>query len=170
MNFSECQTQLANHAEVIQALVTDVTEEQARWKPRADEWSILEVVNHLYDEEREDFRTRLDLLLHHPGKPWPAIDPQGWVTARRYNERDLNESLHHFLAERQQSLIWLENLEEPNWGRAEKHPVAGRFTAGDMLAAWVAHDVLHLRQLVELKWQIVADLVRPYDPGYAGDW
>ena len=45
---------------MIQAVLAGVDAEQARWKPDADSWSILEVVCHLVDEEREDFRTRLD--------------------------------------------------------------------------------------------------------------
>ena len=71
----------------ISALVAEVDTTQARWKPAPQEWSILEVIHHLYDEEREDFRLRLDLILHHPDVPWPPIDPEGWVTARRSSDR-----------------------------------------------------------------------------------
>ena len=63
-------------------LVSGLSLEQARWKPSLDKWSILEVVNHLYDEEREDFRQRLSLVLADPMQPWPPIDPRTWVTSR----------------------------------------------------------------------------------------
>lgn len=33
-----------------------VTQSEALYKPHAKSWSMLEVVCHLYDEEREDFR------------------------------------------------------------------------------------------------------------------
>jgi hypothetical protein len=36
-------------------MLRGVTEAQARWKPAPEEWSILEVINYLCDEEREDF-------------------------------------------------------------------------------------------------------------------
>lgn len=170
MKLAACHAQLSQHADVIRTLVTSVSEEQARWKPSPDEWSILEVINHLYDEERADFRTRLDLLLHDPEAEWPPIDPMGWVTERRYNERPLDDSLHSFLSERQRSLTWLDTLDSPNWDNSKTHPVAGTFHAGDMLAAWVAHDVLHMRQLVELKWALTEQTVRPFSPQYAGDW
>ena len=39
----------------------------------------------------------------------------------------------------------------PDWQKAEQAPF-GPFHAGDMFAAWVAHDLLHTRQLVELHW------------------
>jgi hypothetical protein len=171
MELEQCRAQLAQNGEAIRVLVASVSDDEARWKPSADEWSVLEVVNHLYDEEREDFRQRLDILLHQPpGTPWPPINPGGWVTERGYNGRDLSQSLQNFLAERQKSLHWLDNLQNPDFERGQEHPVAGFFHAGDMLAAWVAHDVLHLRQLVELKWALVGQLVRPYNPAYAGDW
>ena len=73
------------NADVFDALTRGVSEEQARWKPASDQWSILEVVNHLADEEVEDFRHRLDLTLHRPGEPWPPIDPEVWARERQYN-------------------------------------------------------------------------------------
>ena len=57
--------QLTSNAGRFEALVQGVSEAQARWKPDAETWSILEIVNPLYDEEREDFRARLDNILHH---------------------------------------------------------------------------------------------------------
>ena len=58
--------QLAQQASVILSLVEGVSQEQAAWKPSLQEWSILEVINHLADEELEDFHTRFDLMLHQP--------------------------------------------------------------------------------------------------------
>jgi hypothetical protein len=39
-----------------------------------------------------------------------------------------------------------------------------------MLAAWVAHDYLHIRQLNELHWQFLAGQVSPDALDYAGGW
>ncbi len=165
-----CITRFQQNAVTIEALVNATDVEQARWKPAPQEWSILEVVNHLYDEEREDFRMRLDLTLHQPGVDWPGIDPRGWVTARAYNTRDLQESLQYFLAERRKSIIWLQTLDAPDWSTAREHPQAGKLCAGDLLASWVAHDFLHIRQLAQLHWQTITRLAKPYGSDYAGDW
>ena len=83
----------ARGAEIIRALIVGVTQAEARFKITPESWSILEVVCHLYDEEREDFRQRLDIILHRPTEKWPPIDPMGWVTTRGYNERNLAETL-----------------------------------------------------------------------------
>jgi hypothetical protein len=168
MNLDYLTARMANNAEVIRALVQTVADEQARWRPDPTSWSILEVINHLYDEEIEDFRTHLDVILRQ-SQPWPSIDPQGWVTARRYNERDLDESLHNFLRERKKSLTWLKGLPSPDWHTVYSAPF-GEITAGDMLASWVAHDLLHTRQLVELHWAYMTMQIRPHKVNYAGPW
>ncbi|RMH74178.1 MAG: DinB family protein [Gemmatimonadetes bacterium] len=155
---------------IIQGLIAGVSMEQARWKPAPEKWSILEVINHLYDEEREDFRQRLDYTLHKPGADWPPINPQKWVTERRYNERDLAESLHRFLTERQASLEWLHQLENPNWEHYKDHPIAPRITANRLLACWVAHDLLHIRQLNALHWAYLNHLSGEGSLDYAGEW
>jgi len=169
MRFENLRQELANGAQVIPALLAGVTPIEARFKPSPNTWSLLEVVCHLVDEEREDFRQRLDLMLHRPADPWPRIDPQGWVTARAYNDHDFAEMLAQWQAERAQSLAWLGGLQSPNWGAIVTSPF-GQMRPGDMLAAWVAHDNLHQRQLVELRRARLLNLAEPYDVHYAGDW
>jgi hypothetical protein len=46
----------------------------------------------------------------------------------------------------------------------------GSVPAGEMFAAWVAHDNLHIRQLVELKRFHIEKITQPYTIEYAGDW
>ena len=158
------------NAAAIAALANDVSNEQAVWRPSPEDWSILEVINHLYDEEREDFRKRLDLILHRPGNTWPPIDPPGWVVERRYQARDMKESLARFLAERDSSLFWLRSLVDPYWDSQSTHPAGFVLSAGDMLSAWLAHDFLHIRQLNELHYLYHCQQVDPRTVIYAGDW
>jgi hypothetical protein len=151
----------------IKTAVDGVTDEQARWKPQPEKWSILEVINHLYDEERYDFRMRLDLILNHPGKEWPGNDPEGWVKDRQYNKRDFSESWENFFKERTKSLRWLNALSQPVWDQTYEHPVFGALSAGDLLAAWAAHDYLHLKQLAGLQAQYLDKLAQPFSIRYA---
>lgn len=169
MNLDYFIERLATNRSVFESLVKDVTSEQAKWRPAADKWSILEVVNHLYDEEREDFRQRLQLVLADPAQPWPKIDPRNWVTERGYNERDLGSSMANFLAEREKSLGWLRQLNNPNWQNSQENP-NGVLSGGDLLASWLAHDFLHIRQLSRLHWQYVGAISEPYQTAYAGPW
>jgi len=169
MDIEHFTSRMAQHAACIRGLADGITAEQARVKPASDSWSMLEVVNHLWDEEREDFRVRIDYTLHRPGEPWPGINPGGWVTERRYNERDLAESLDGFLSCRETSLAWLRGLTAPDWETTAQTPW-GSITAGDLFASWVAHDLLHIRQLVELRWALLQAELAPRDTRYAGQW
>jgi DinB superfamily len=169
MNLDRFMAQMTNNAAAIHSLMEGVSSEQACWRPNGDSWSIVEVVNHLYDIEREDFRPHLDCILHHPDQPWHSIDPGSWVSERHYNERGLTPSVNGFLHEREQSLAWLKGMAAPNWSAAYNAPF-GRITAGDMFAAWVAHDLLHMRQLIELHWAHTVRALLPYGVRYAGEW
>jgi hypothetical protein len=161
--------QLEDQVGIIKTLTDNISPEQACWKPNAESWSILEVINHLLDEEREDFRAHLDTALHHPDGDWSLINPQGWVTQRGYNQRDLGTSMNAFIEERRKSIEWLRGLDQPVWNIARPASF-GELKAGDLLAAWVAHDLLHLRQLVELHWTYTLQEAQPYNVRYAGEW
>jgi hypothetical protein len=160
---------LTQNAKRIKTMSKGISNEQARWKPDPSSWSILEVINHLYDEERKDFRIRLDIILHHSEQEWPPIDPEGWVIAQRYNERELESSLESFLKERKASLEWLDSLGRVAWDKV--YPAEfGSISAGDMFCSWVTHDQLHLRQLVELHRGYTELQAKPYQIEYAGQW
>ena len=160
---------LARHPVLIQALLNDLAEEQLRWKPSEHEWSMLEVIYHLYDEEKEDFPVRLKMTLENPEGDWPPIDPSGWVTARKYNEGKVETALTGFLKQRESSLQFLKHLDTPDLSKQHKHPAGFWLGAGDILASWVAHDLLHIRQLTRLHYQYWQG-EQSYDVAYAGNW
>ncbi len=169
MDFDSLYLELVDSTNMIMALLAGVSEEQARVKPDADSWSVLEVLCHLYDEEREDFREHLDFILHRQEQGWHPISPPAWVTERGYNSRNLREMKEKFFTERSKSLDWLKGLEGADWDTSYTAPF-GSMTAGDMLASWVAHDNLHLRQLVELRRARLERISQPYSVAYAGEW
>jgi hypothetical protein len=169
MRLDVVRRELAQGAETITSLVAGVSPEEARVRPVPEAWSLLEVVCHLHDEEREDFRPRLDLVLHRPEEAWARIDPAAWVAERQYNARDLARMLQAFLAERERSLAWLGTLAAPDWSREYQAPF-GPITAGDLLASWAAHDLLHTRQLLELRRARLLAHTAPHRTQYAGDW
>ncbi len=169
MEFESLVEQLEKNGKRLIALAGDLDTEAARWKPDEKTWSMLEIMAHMLDIEREDFRVLLDLSFHHPGKKRDRIAPEAWVTERKYNERDLTETLADFANERADSLAWLRNLESPDWDLSYEMPW-GTIRTGDVMAAWAAHDILHMRQMVKLLWLKSQTFVPPYSTQYAGEW
>jgi hypothetical protein len=169
MNHDLIIERLSHNVSIVKSIVQNVTAEQARWKPSQTEWSILEIVNHMIDEEKDDFRTRLRLALEEPHATWPPIDPEAWAAERDYNERDFKASLSNWLDEREQSVAWLKNLDHPDWKSTSLHPKLGPMSAELVLANWLAHDLLHIRQMVSVLWANLAFEVDPISLDYAGN-
>jgi len=86
----------------------------------------------------------------------------------------LAAALADFMAEREASLAWLGSLgdgvAEVGWNAGALAPWGSKLTAGDIMAAWVAHDLLHIRQLNELRYAYLVQQVAPYSARYAGEW
>jgi hypothetical protein len=160
--------QLSVNAAVFKYLFQNLSEDQARWKPAEGRWSMLEVICHLYDEEREDFRQRLEHTLSDPDQKWPPIDPEGWVLERRYNKKDLEPSLNNFFNERKKSLQWLNQLQSPAWELTHQHPQMGPMSAQLILANWLAHDFFHIRQATDLHFAYLTKAVSPVSLEYSG--
>ena len=148
-------------------LTEGLTREQAEWKPATDKWSVLEVLGHLYDEERDDFRYRMKSTLEDPKRDWPPIDPVGWAGERDYNQRKLAAAVEAFREEREISLTWLHGLDDSGLDQAYVHPKIGSISAGDLLVSWVAHDLLHLRQIINLLLEYHKLHASPYSTRYA---
>ncbi|MBU1317660.1 MAG: DinB family protein [candidate division Zixibacteria bacterium] len=159
---------LKRNRKLFKKLFEGTTVEQARWKPAQDKWSMLQVMNHLYDEERDDFRMRLSLILEDPELDWPPINPDQKAIDEDYNSKDLAETLKKFSEERKASIKWLESLDNPDWDIEKTHPRAGSLKAGDLLSSWVIHDFLHLRQLANILIKYTASMAQPYATDYAG--
>jgi len=167
MDYNYFISSLEDSAKKIEILLEGVLEEQSKWKPTPEKWSILEVINHLYDEEKDDFRKRLDLTLHTPYDNWPGIDPEAWVISHEYNKKDFQQSVKNFFDERKKSIEWLSTLSAPDWKQVHQHPSIGPLSAADLLAAWAAHDFLHLKQLSDLRARYLNVLARPHSTKYA---
>lgn len=169
MKYETLFQELSYSTEMIRVLLAGISQDEAQVKPDAESWSILEVICHLYDEEREDFREHLDFILHRQDEVWHEINPDAWVSEREYNKQNFTEMQENFFSERSKSLEWLKGLSKTDWETTYTSQY-GSMKAGEMFACWIAHDNLHVRQLTELRRKWIERIAQPYDIQYAGDW
>lgn len=169
MEQTQAVKRLHHQGEAILSLCAPVSEEQARWKPVPEEWSVLEVLSHLLMEERLDFRSHLGTIFQETQSIPPAIDPNNWQKEETGEPESLAQILLDFKAERETSIAWLNALHTPDW-EATISFEWGALSAGDLLASWLAHDLLHLRQLIELRYQLTGRESQPFKLEYAGKW
>lgn len=144
--------ELRRNLSVFEELFTNQAKEFYAWKSHPDKWSLLEILCHLRDEEVEDFRTRTQYALEQRTEIFPSINPEGWAKEREYIKKDYNQVLQDFIKERKASLEWLGSLDNPNWNNQGTHMEYGKISAGFFLKNWLAHDYLHIRQILALQY------------------
>lgn len=139
---------------------------RARESPKR--WSPLEILAHLRDEEIEDFRPRAQAAFDE--RPIEkGIAPEAWVLERRYNEMDPGAVFLDFARERADSCRWLSTLAPADLENATEHAKLGRMRAGDFIAAWRTHDLLHARQLATALAILTARRFEGWRVEYAGE-
>jgi hypothetical protein len=170
IDIHEIIRQLSVNAQSLRHLVETISEEQAQWKPDPETWSLQEVMEHLYNEERIDFRKHLQEMFSNPPQPWAKFNPAAYVTVK-----SCRQALEGFLTEREASIAWLKTLLSPDWAATSKAVFGPEdevliLSAGDVLVSWMAHDFLHLRQVNELLYAWNEKQAAPYTVQYAGGW
>jgi len=170
MNLDSILARMQPGPAALKALVVGLSDDDLRCRPSENEWSVVEVLCHLADEEVEDFRARLKLTLRADGSPWPPINPPQAALERNYGGQDARRVLERFATERAASIAWLTTLAGADWSVEYRHPKLGVLRAGDLLASWAAHDALHLKQIAKRLFQLAQRDTPGFATAYAGDW
>lgn len=162
-NFPEIIQRLTANAEAIHSLVQALPNERTQWKPNPETWSMKDVMEHVYNEERMDFRKHLKDMFEGP------TQPQEYIRVAQ-----CSQALEGFLQERNASITWLAALQTPNWHVTKQLTFSPgdsmTISAEEMLLSWVEHDFLHMRQIVELLHAWNAQHATAQALQYAGGW
>ena len=169
MNPDQVIQSLANNLDIFKAQLQNKSKDEVSFKPSSDKWSMLEVLCHLVDEEKEDFRIRLKYVLEDPFKPLPKFNPVDWVQSRNYEGQNFDDKVIEFLNERVKSIKWLQSLQDPQWQNTHHHSKLGHRSAFLFLANWLAHDYIHIRQLNRLAYEYHRSK-SGINLNYAGNW
>ena len=159
--------ELARMPDVLASLVGGLDAAGWRARPAPAEWAPVEIVCHLRDEETEDFGARVRAIAA-GSETFVPIDPERWAVERRYVHDDGPAALDAFRERRASSLAFLATVAPERLTGAVTLGRSGPLSGLDLLAAWVAHDRLHLAQLAATLARGWADRWRPLRTGYAG--
>ena len=167
MNLPKVISQLKSQSKAIAELGSGLSNTESHWMPDANSWSILGTLRHLVYEEIFDFRCYLGKILAETEFSNPKLGPVQFKAEN--SNRSFDDLMELFLSERERSILWLGSLKEPNWDATIDFEW-GSLSAGDLLSSWLAHDLLHLRQLIELRYALTLKGSIPYRIKYAGEW
>lgn len=169
MDIKPVISEFEKNKNIFRSLFENLPAEFYLWRESDSKWNLLEIICHLYDEERDDFRARVQSVLENPSIDLKPIDPQGWVGSRKYSEENYTDKLNDFLSERDKSIVYLKQLQNPEWDNAYVHQKFGELTAKMFLHNWLAHDYLHIRQIIRIKYNYFK-VVSGERFDYAGEW
>ncbi len=169
MNHAAIIARLERFPATLDTACASLTRDDALHRADGKSWSILEIVCHLADEELLDFPKRLESTLNDPSAAWDPIDPEGWTAEHAYREQDLGEQIELFTKRRAERVAWVRSITDPAWDNSYQHP-SGPIRAADLLAAWGAHDALHLRQISKRLFELSVRDAGKYQTRYAGEW
>ena len=133
---------------ILRGLMTEISEEDARWKPADDRFSIAEVLSHLSHGEGHCYRARLDRFLTEEMPEFEPDDAQ--MHLELYKNADPEEDFGHFEDQRETNIELLRGLPAETGERKATHKAAGEITLSQMLHEWALHDIGHIRQIAEL--------------------
>jgi len=134
--------------DILRELMCELSEEDSRWKPAPDRFSVAEVLAHLSHSEGHCYRLRVDRFLN---ENFPELEPDdAQMHLDLYRDRDPDDEFAHFEEQRQINVEFLRSLSAEAAGRRARHPEAGEITLAEMLHEWALHDIGHIRQIAEL--------------------
>jgi hypothetical protein len=133
---------------ILRGLMSELTDDDARWKPAPDRFSVAEVLAHLSHSEGHCYRMRVDRFLAETRPTFEPDDAQMYVDL--YRDADPEDAFDHFEEQRETNVEYLRDLPSEAGGRAALHREAGQITLNQMLHEWALHDLGHIRQIAEL--------------------
>src|SRR5512138_1068879 len=93
---------------ILRGLMCELSDEDARWKPAEDRFSIAEVLSHLSHSEGHCYRARVDLFL---SEPMPEFEPDdAQMHLEVYKNAVPERDLRHFEDERKGNIELLRGL------------------------------------------------------------
>lgn len=133
---------------ILRGLMSEISDQDARWKPAPDRFSIAEVLAHLSQSEGHCYRARVDRFL---AEKMPELEPDdAHMHLELYKNGDPEEDFAHFEDQRETNIELLRGLPADAGSRQAKHRAAGEITLSQMLHEWALHDLGHVRQIAEL--------------------
>jgi hypothetical protein len=133
---------------ILRGLMSELTGEDARWKPAEDRFSIAEVLAHLSHSEGHCYRMRLDRFLSEERPEFEPDDAQMYLEL--YRDADPEDAFDHFEDQREDNIETLRGLPASAGDRRAIHKEYGEITLSQMLHEWALHDLGHIRQIAEL--------------------
>ena len=128
-----------------------------------DTFSPYDVIGHLIQGEKTDWKDRATMILEHgTNKSFAPFDR--FAQFEESKGKSLQQLLDEFEKLRKESLGWLRslNLTETDFAKKGNHPDLGEVTLQQLLSTWVAHDLTHIAQVTRVMAKQYKEEIGPW--------
>lgn len=139
--------QFSGNIAALYGLLAEVKPHQWLQRPDPDEWSIMQILCHLWYSEERVHRARLQTILQRDNPFIAAPPPPGPHIPPCHN--DGYEVMYCFQQEREKTIDLLSSLSPAQWGRPARHSIFGLTDLLEMAHFTAQHDRLHITQLCQ---------------------
>ena len=162
-DLAEARAVLARTPAVLDAWLRGLPEAWTTADEGPETWSAFDVVGHLIHGERTDWLPRARIVLAH-GEARPFDPYDRFAQERESAGKTLGDLLDEFAALRAANLEALDALAltGADLARRGTHPGLGTVTLGELLAAWVVHDLGHVAQVARVMAKRYGTAIGPW--------
>ena len=163
VHLEEAMALLARTSAVLSGLMNGMPQGWLDCREGPKTFSPIDVLGHLIYAEQVDWLPRIRIILEQgEARPFDPFDRVGFEDL--IAGKSVEELLNTFATLRAQNLQELSALKlQPNMlARKGTHPALGQVTLGQLLAAWVVHDLGHVAQIERVMARQYRDAVGPW--------
>jgi len=115
-------------------------------KTTHDDWSLMELICHLRDTEREIHHMQIRLFRDQNEPFIPRPDTSVWASQRDYLHEDGALALKEFIDARRETFDLLKNMAKEDWERKARHAIFGPTNFLEVISFVADHDRMHIQQ------------------------
>jgi len=162
LNVSQSIAVLGRTPETLKGMLIGLPETLLLRNEGQETFSPYAVVGHLISGEETDWIPRMRTILEHgesvPFEPWDRFAFRGWEA------RPMRQMLDRFQELRNRNVEELRSVELTPEQLALRgtHPEFGPVTLGELIGAWVVHDLDHIGQISRVLAKQFGDHVGPW--------
>ena len=131
---------------VFDSLSRSLPEEAWAHRPAETEWSLIEILAHLRDVDREVNLGRISQTIRGENPFLPGANTDPWVQERNYAAEPARAALEGFFESRTNLLELIDGATKLELAQPARHAIFGPTTLKELLGFIATHDRTHIRQ------------------------
>ncbi|WP_163102589.1 DinB family protein [Peribacillus alkalitolerans] len=150
-NLKEAIEVLERTPQTLKNLLSGLSDSWLQCNEGEGTWNAVEVIGHLIEGEKNDWITRLEIILKEgESKPFPPFDRYSHLKDSSISS--IEQKLLEFTNLRELNISKLKSLIDPelHLELTGTHPALGVVKMRELISTWAVHDLTHIAQIVRV--------------------